>query len=185
MENYDSSSNFYDKRYKKIQEEKFRITVNNIQIESKIFLDIGCGSGLLFEFILKEKMNYQITALNYIGIDISLNMLKLFVKKYRFWIKSMNINLILADIENLPLRNNKIDSIYSITSLQNLSNIINGIKEIIMVSKNMANLHLSILRKKLDLELLISFLKPNIINLRITNIEKIEDLIFQGNLIKN
>ncbi|MFX1497440.1 MAG: class I SAM-dependent methyltransferase [Promethearchaeota archaeon] len=185
IEKYNSTSDFYDKRYKKIQEEKYKVTFNSFQIEKKVFLDVGCGSGLLFEFILKEKKNYHIKALNYIGIDISLNMLKLFVKKYRSWIKNVNINLILADVENLPLRNNKVDLIYSITSLQNLSNMISGIKEIIMVSKHMANLHLSILKKTLNLELLVLFLKPNIINLKITNIENIEDLILQGNLIKN
>ena len=185
IEKYNATSEFYDKRYKKIQEEKYNIAISDFQIKNNIILDVGCGSGLLFEFILKMSKNYQIKHLHYIGIDISANMLRNFVKKYRHWMKYLNLNLILADIENLPIRNNIIDTIYSITSLQNLFDIINGIKELIFVSKHKANIHLSVLKKTVDVESLLSFLKPNIINLRIIDIKNLEDVIVQGNLIKN
>lgn len=185
IEKYNTTSQFYDHRYKKIQEEKYKTAIGNLQTKHNIILDVGCGSGLLFEFMIKESKINQIWYSTYIGIDISLNMLKNFVKKYKYWIKRLNVNLILADMENLPIRKNIIDTIYSITSLQNLYNIINGIKEIIRVSKHMANIHFSILKKTLDLEPLITFLKPNIINLRITNSKSLEDFIIQGKIIKN
>jgi len=183
---YNSTSIFYDKRYRKIQEEKYRIILSDfLQEKNKIILDAGCGSGLLFEFIVKKFKNNQIKFLNYIGIEISLNMLKIFAEKCRNLNNNLNVNLILSDIEHLPFRDNRIDSIFSITSLQNLPNIYKGIIEIIRVGEHMANLEFSILKKNLDLDSLISFLNSKIINLKIKNIEFIEDVIIQGKLIKN
>ncbi|MFX0026632.1 MAG: class I SAM-dependent methyltransferase [Candidatus Hermodarchaeota archaeon] len=183
---YDSTSTFYDKRYRKIQEEKYSIILSDfLQEKNKIILDAGCGSGLLFEFIVKKFKINHLKYLNYIGIEISLNMLKIFAEKCRNLSNNLNINLILSDIEHLPFRDNRIDRIYSITSLQNLPNIYKGIMEIIRVAGHMANLKFSILKKNLDLDSLISFLNPKLINLKIKNIESIEDIIIQGKLIKN
>jgi len=183
---YNSTATFYDKRYRKIQEEKFRIIFSDFLLEkNKIILDAGCGSGLLFEFIVKKFKINQIKFLNYIGIEISLNMLKRFADKCRNLINNLNVNLILSDIEHLPFRDNRIDSIFSITSLQNLPNISKGIIEILRVGEHMANLEFSILKKNLDLDLLISFLNSKLIDLKIKNIESIEDVIIQGKLIKS
>ncbi|MFX1267068.1 MAG: class I SAM-dependent methyltransferase, partial [Promethearchaeota archaeon] len=116
---------------------------------------------------------------------ISLNMLKRFADKCRNLSINLNINLILSDIEHLPFRENRIDSIFSITSLQNLPNISKGIIEILRVGKHMANLEISILKKNLDLDLLISLLNSKLIDIKIKNIQSIEDVIIQGKLIKN
>lgn len=177
---YNSTSTFYDKRYRKIQEEKFRIIFSDFLLKkNKIILDAGCGSGLLFEFIVRKYKTNHIKYLNYIGIEISLNMLKIFAKKCKNLNNNLNINLILSDIEHLPFRDNRIDSIFSVTSLQNLPNIYKGIIEILRVGKHMANLEFSILKKNLDLDSLISFLNSKLINLKIKNIESIEDIIIQ------
>ncbi|MFX1494661.1 MAG: class I SAM-dependent methyltransferase [Promethearchaeota archaeon] len=186
LSKYNSTSIFYDKRYRKIQEEKYKIILSDfLQEKNKIILDAGCGSGLLFEFIVKKFEINQIKYLKYIGIEISLNMLKLFAEKCKNLNNNLNVNLILSDIDHLPFRDNRIDRIYSITSLQNLPNIYTGIIEILRVSGHMANLKFSILKKRLDLDSLISFLNSKLINLKIKNIESIEDIIIQGKLMKN
>ncbi|MFW9945233.1 MAG: class I SAM-dependent methyltransferase [Candidatus Odinarchaeota archaeon] len=186
LSKYNSTSIFYDKRYRKIQEEKYKLILSDfLQEKNKIILDAGCGSGLLFEFIVKKFEINQIKYLKYIGIEISLNMLKLFAEKCKNLNNNLNVNLILSDIDHLPFRDNRINIIYSITSLQNLPNIYTGIIEILRVSGHMANLKFSILKKRLDLDSLISFLNSKLINLKIKNIESIEDIIIQGKLMKN
>ncbi|MFX1590930.1 MAG: class I SAM-dependent methyltransferase [Promethearchaeota archaeon] len=112
-------------------------------------------------------------------------MLKRFADKCRNLNNNINVSLILSDIEHLPFRDNRIDSIFSITSLQNLPNISKGIIEILRVAEDMANLEFSILKKNLNLDLLVSFLNTKLIDLKIKNIESIEDIIIQGKLIKN
>ena len=50
IKKYNASSHFYDKRYKKIQKEKYEILLKNYQAHGKLILDLGCGTGLSFEW---------------------------------------------------------------------------------------------------------------------------------------
>ena len=61
--------------------------------------------------------------------------------------KAKNFNLILSDLENLPLRGCKFSVLFSFTSLQNLPDVIEGLKEIFRVVKDGADVNFSILRK--------------------------------------
>jgi len=182
---YNLTSSFYDKRYNQIQKEKFEILLKSFDIHERLILDAGCGTGLLLEYLLnlfeqKDGFFYQ-----YVGIDISWEMLKAFDSKLRKLAKRINVNLILSDIENLPLRSNVFHSIFSITTIQNLSNIKLGLKSIIRVGKNEAELNISILKKKLNLrEFIEDLIKPNIINPKIISNDKIEDILIQGRLLK-
>ena len=96
-----------------------------------------------------------------------------------------DINLILGDIENLPLRQNSFNVIFSITSLQNLPVIKKGLDEFIRVSQKNSLLKLSILRKQLKVDDLIAYLKTHTINLKTEFLENIEDVIIQGSLNKH
>jgi len=69
-----------------------------------LLLDLGCGTGFSTEILLEEGFNV-------ISIDILSDMIYLLHKK-----KLENFNLILADIRNLPIRENKIDHIISVSS---------------------------------------------------------------------
>ncbi len=69
-----------------------------------LLLDLGCGTGFTTEIILEEGFNV-------ISIDILPDMIDLFRKK-----NIETSNLILADIRNLPIRENKIDHIISVSS---------------------------------------------------------------------
>ena len=186
IEKYNSSYLIYDKRYSLIQEEKYKIVLNNYEVDGRHILDLGCGTGLLFEYIKKTLSNRKRVKLNYIGVDISWNMLlefKLKIIKYNY--RRYSPNLILSDIDCLPFRDNIFLSTFAITSFQNLPDIKDGIKESFRVSKNNAEFKFSILKKKLDLDSLLKIFKTKIRDLIIINNEDLEDVVIQGSLLKD
>ncbi|MFX1371226.1 MAG: class I SAM-dependent methyltransferase [Promethearchaeota archaeon] len=186
IEKYNSTSYFYDKRYKSIQTEKFEIIFSNFKINSKLILDMGCGTGLIFEHLLKLILDKRVIRYNYVALDISRNMLLEFKSKViKRDIKKISLNLVLSDIEFLPFRENIFNSIFSLTAFQNLPNIKNGIEELYMVGKNNADFKFSILKKNIQEENLINILKSKIEDLRLTKRDNLEDLVIQGKILKN
>ncbi len=99
VKKYDRTASFYNQRYREIQENKYKKMIN-FPLKGKI-LDIGCGTGLLYDFLEYD---------NYIGADLSLEMLK----------KGSFANKILADCEFLPFKDCVFDFVFSFTVLQNL-----------------------------------------------------------------
>lgn len=183
---YNSTSDFYERRYKEIQYNKYKIVLKSYTVGGKIILDAGCGTGLLYDFIIKSLEQIKTAFYSYIAIDISINMLKIFKSKNFNKDKKIGnkINLILSDLENLPIRSNIFNSVFSLTSLQNLPHIIDGVKEMLRVVKDDADIKFSILKKNLDLNKLISILKSKIFELQILNKEIVEDVIIQGKKLK-
>ena len=181
---YNSTSRFYDDRYRNIQNSKFKLLLKNFKFDGKIILDAGCGTGLLFEFFLRFNQRMLNRKLRYIGLDISWKMLKQFLYKIKKRSSIKRVNLILGDIENLPFREEKIHQIFAVTSFQNLYNVEKGLKELIRVGQHGTSLNLSILGKNLNLDSIYSFLKSETANLNLITLEKVEDVIIQGNLLK-
>lgn len=184
IENYNLSAYFYDKRYKEIQEKKYNKVLNNYQLKEKKVLDVGCGTGLLIEFILNSGIYNGNLKCNFVAIDISWNMLLEFKSKLFRLKDKTNISLMLSDIENLPFRDNIFNLIFSFTSFQNLPGTYEGIQELFRVALINSDLKFSILKKKLDLDALIDFLKPNVKDLEIISEEFLEDIIIQGIISK-
>lgn len=186
IEKYNSTSDFYDKRYKAIQEEKYEIVLKNYRVNEKIILDMGCGTGLFFDYITKSIKKQGERKCNYVGVDISWNMLLRFKSKViNYNYNKYALNLLLSDMEYLPFRQNIFYSIFSLTSFQNLPHIQIGITESFRVSKNNADYKFSILKKKLDLEWLLKILKPKIEEIEVIEKENLEDIIIQGNVLKD
>lgn len=185
IDKYNSTSYFYDKRYKAIQSEKYEIVFDNYRANGKTILDMGCGTGLLFEHIAKLILDKGIIRGNYVALDISWNMLLEFKSKVINLEKRINsLNLILSDIEFLPFRDSIFYSTFSLTSFQNLPNIKNGIEELYRVSKHDADFKFSILKKNLEIEKLLEILKPKIEDLNLTLKESLEDIVIQGKVSK-
>lgn len=185
IEKYNSTSSFYDDRYREIQNEKYTLQFKNTDFRYKTLLDAGCGTGLLFEYISNLKFVNLNKELRYIGLDISWKMLVQFYKKTKRTNYRGNGNLVLGDIENLPFRDAKFNLIFSITSLQNLQDLKKGLKELVRVGNEDTAIKLSILRKQLKLEEVIAYLNSWTINLKTDILEELEDVIFQGNLKKD
>ena len=181
---YNSTSNFYDDRYRTIQNLKFNLLLRNLKFDNKVILDAGCGTGLLFEFFLSSNQSLSKGKLRYIGLDISWNMLNQFSCKVKKVKSIEHANLILGDIENLPIREGKIQQVFAVTSLQNLYDIERGLRELVRIGQQGASFNLSILRKNLDLDKIYSYLKSEIEGLNLMTLEKVEDVIIQGNLMK-
>jgi len=130
-EKYDSTAGIYNERYGDIQEEKYHCMLQDISIKKPV-LDLGCGTGMLKEF-LKVPM---------IGIDISFEMLK----------KSKEKN-IQSDMENLPFKDNSFATILSFTALQNLDSADAALLEVKRILKPKGTFVLTVLNKfagKLD-----------------------------------
>lgn len=191
IERYNKTSHFYDDRYRRIQNEKCRTILKNLDIkapkilEGKLILDGGAGTGLLFEF-LQDNIK-EISDLNYIYVatDLSLNMLKIFMKKVNNVSDRTRtrLNLILSDLENLPFRDGCFDSIFLLTSVQNLPHQFSGLKESMRAGKKGADFNLSILRKKLNKKRLVNFLKKELNSMNIIDNTTTEDLIILGNIV--
>jgi ubiquinone/menaquinone biosynthesis C-methylase UbiE len=179
---YNQTSDFYDGRYLTIQQDKFRLILKDIIFNDKLILDAGCGTGLLFEYIEGLFEKSDIPSIHYVGVDISINMLKKFHSKCNQ--KVIKFNLILSDLENLPFRENKFTLLFSFTSLQNLPDIIQGLKESFRVVIEGANVNFSILRKKLDKEILKGIFTPQIKDMKIIDLESVEDILFRGKASK-
>ncbi|MEM2873895.1 MAG: class I SAM-dependent methyltransferase [Candidatus Nanoarchaeia archaeon] len=125
---YDKTADIYDSRYGKIQEEKYRIMLEDLQLKKPI-LDLGCGTGLLQKFF-KAKL---------IGLDISFKMLKR-SKEYS----------IQGDMENLPFKNNSFATVLSFTALQNLENAEAMLREVKRILKPDGIFVLTVLSKFVD-----------------------------------
>lgn len=184
IEEYNFSSEVYDKRYKVLQEEKYKRALNRYNTRGKIILDLGCGTGLLLEFILTSNNVQFKMDLTYIGVDISWNMLKNFKSKIIQRKPISKIMLMLADIENLPFRDNSFNLILSFTSFQNLPNIEKGILDSLRVSVHDSDFIFTILRKKLEQNSLIGLLNPIVSDLVIIDQEDLEDVVIQAKFLK-
>ncbi|RZN56366.1 MAG: hypothetical protein DSO09_01485 [Candidatus Methanomethylicota archaeon] len=131
MEEYNTTAYLYNMRYKEEQELKISFLLGRIKPkEDEILIDVGCGTGILFKMVKCKEI---------IGIDISINMI-------REAKKIGKAELILADGENLPLRDEIADIVMSITVIDLAENKEKFFSEIIRCLKRNGRFGISILK---------------------------------------
>ena len=185
--NSESYNEIYDRRYKSIQFEKFEPFYDSRSEDPLILLDYGCGTGLLWDFYdSKYQINKQSENIRFISIDISKGMLNIFKNKIKITISfpkmhPNDVHLVCCDGEHLPFRSNRFKCIYAITSLQNLSNLELGLKEINRVKKKGAIIAISYLRKKMAKDILEKKLKKSFEGFQISLLKthSSEDWVFK------
>lgn len=114
----------YKKRYRYKFSSLFQAYWNDTLIEetanlfSSAVLDFGCGNGILLKD-LTQKFKYAV------GLDASLDMVKDIRSEY-----GPNINIMVGDGENLPVRAESFDIVMCRGTLHHLSSLTQGLKEI-------------------------------------------------------
>jgi ubiquinone/menaquinone biosynthesis C-methylase UbiE len=132
---YDQTAWIYNQRYREIQEEKYREILYKIAFKKiDLILDAGCGTGMLLEKIASKYTT--------VGVDFSNEMIIIAKNKIK------NSNLIRADLNNLPFKDNIFSKIFGVTVLQNLERPQIAIGEIARTLQKKGLTALSTMKKK-------------------------------------
>lgn len=161
---YDATAEIYDRRYRDIQRRKFQAILEDLG-EAQRILDVGCGTGLFIDELAREKQRI-------VGVDFSSEMLK--VAKER----TENLNLISADADKLPFRDESFDAVMSLTLLQNMPNPERTVVEMARVTEGGGVIAITSLRHKHSVEKLESWaISANLKPLRTEEIPDSEDVL--------
>ncbi|MCS7365215.1 MAG: class I SAM-dependent methyltransferase [archaeon GB-1867-035] len=169
---YNTTWKSYDELYGEEQNKKYETILSNLTWTRKIkrIMDIGCGTGNFMNKII-NKTKYTV------GIDLSKNMLKEAKRKIRK--NSWKTSLILADAENIPIKNNCIDLTFAITLIQNLPNPEKFLIENSRILRNKGKAIITAIKriyKPEDIERIIQSNKKLKITMKI-NLEDVADII--------
>ncbi|MHA1752767.1 MAG: class I SAM-dependent methyltransferase [Candidatus Helarchaeota archaeon] len=178
---YDQTADHYDLRYENIQKAKFNALFYELKKiydfqNKEIILDIGCGTLIVYEqFLSKLGHNFY-----YIGLDFSIMMLKEGINKNQVKLRHNNYSTILADVEYLPLKSEKINICVSLTVAQNLIDIEKHLTIIFdILDKNNGVLLISFHKKFFTLKYVENLLKKiQKIDYIHVNSENLEDYLF-------
>ncbi|MBD3229636.1 MAG: methyltransferase domain-containing protein [Candidatus Lokiarchaeota archaeon] len=181
---YNQTADIYDLRYREIQNLKIKHLLNKFvgikEGKTRLILDAGSGTSIIFDTIyntLRDRFYYT-------GIDFSIEMLKKALKQNLspYINKNPNINLILADVSNLPFKKDIFDLVLSLTVAQNLpqDQIIGFLKEINSIMKKkygklLISFHKRIFSSKNVLELIKRIFGENYLYF---DLKEIEDYLF-------
>jgi len=143
MRLYDLTAHIYDIRHAEEQTAKIEAALTHVNTEKcTLVLDVGCGTGLLFGYV-------AVKAETTVGMDIS----KKVLLRARDRGKSLeNLHLILADADNMPLKEHIFSHVFAVTLIQNTPNPIKTLNEIRRVAEEKAIVVVTGLKKTFSLE---------------------------------
>lgn len=110
---------------------QYKTLLRNININhNDVILDVGFGNGYLIKRILMQ--NPQLVA----GVEISDDMIKNVSKNNKKAIVNNQLNLLKANVENMPFTNNYFDKIYTVNTIYFWQDINKGLSEIYRTLKS-------------------------------------------------
>jgi ubiquinone/menaquinone biosynthesis C-methylase UbiE len=140
---YDESAKSYHRRYQQIQQTKYQALVTYLS-ESPV-LDVGIGTGIGLSVFV------DFTPL--VGVDGSVEMLRMAIEQIKdIKPRRETVFLVVASAEMLPFRDYVFPTVVSVTVLQNLTNISQGIQEFERVIQADGILAITALAKTLSLQ---------------------------------
>ena len=108
----------------------YKAVIENLNIQTTdTILEIGFGNGYLIRKVSNKDPKKMC------GIDISADMLKLTSRKSQKKIEQGKVELLLADVQDLPFENDLIDKIYTINTVYFWQDIRRGFAEVKRVLK--------------------------------------------------
>lgn len=143
MRHYDYLATVYDAQYLEEQNAKIKVALNNTKLsKNELILDMGCGTGLLFQHVAKS-------AKFVVGIDTSSKILQEARKRAK---ELSNAAVIRGDADYTPFQNKTFNQVFAITLLQNMSNSVKTLREVKRVSKPQSTIIVTGLKKKFTKE---------------------------------
>jgi demethylmenaquinone methyltransferase/2-methoxy-6-polyprenyl-1,4-benzoquinol methylase len=140
MMSYDATASIYDERYAEEQVAKVEAALKNVKIKKEsLILDVGCGTGILFDHVADS-------ADAIVGLDFSKKTI-LQAKEHARKESLRDVQLIRADADNMPFRNEVFNMVFAMTILQNTPHPNETLKEIKRVVRNDALLVITGLKK--------------------------------------
>ena len=131
----------YNMRYAEEQEAKYEATLAKLK-PTGLVLDIGCGTGLLFNYISLEPESV-------VGIDVSKKLLQQAKQNAK---KLRTVHVVQADADHLPFRDSGVDTVFAFTMLQNMPKPPETLKEIYRVMRRDAFIVVTGLKKVFSLQ---------------------------------
>lgn len=138
MRHYDRIAELYDRQYAEEQTSKIRVALQVLeQKPSGFVLDVGCGTGLLFNHVKTQ-------AKLLVGVDVSRRILEVAKRRAR---GNGNIELIQADADYLPFPKQLFDIAFAVTLIQNMPRPTRTLKEVREITKPGGRIVLTAIRK--------------------------------------
>lgn len=150
IRHYDQQAKIYDVQYVGEQNAKIEDVLNNIKFGSNdLALDLGCGTGFLFQHIF-QKVGLLV------GVDLSQKALIQAKKRTK---NMPNTVLVRADADNTPFPDQIFDKAFAITVLQNMPKPKKTIIELKRIAKPQAVFAVTGLKKKFTAESFVDLLE--------------------------
>ena len=150
MRHYDRQAAIYDVQYVGEQNAKIEDILKSMKFGSnELVLDLGCGTGFLFQHINKN-VGFLV------GVDVSQNALREAKKRTK---NSSNIALVRADADNTPFQDHIFDKVFAITVLQNMPDPAKTIAEMRRTGKPETIFAVTGLKKKFTPEAFVDLLE--------------------------
>lgn len=133
----------YDERYGEEQEAKYKTALVGVKPRGLV-LDVGCGTGLFSNHVASE-------AEKVVGVDFSKELL-LKAKERAETLE--NVDLVQADADHLPFRNDLFDVVFAFTMLQNMPKPLETLRETHRIARKGAVVMVTGLKKAVSLKAL-------------------------------